>query len=315
MRAKILLVSGEPATQSLALSIQEVLTEIAVAFGHSFVIKEEVIGERSLTAYGTGLTQEVVEQAADCDITLCMSAAVQEHISLASGLNCVLGCHSMTQHPSLGGHSLLKSEAMPVGVLMYPMRTDSRAMLRATKTALSLAASGEQALVQIPFSGQLSDVWQEAVVAAAPANVKEMSLSQALQRLIHAPEGMGYVYANPSASDALLAASITLSGLPTASFYSSYWLDKPELYGCVVTNALDDGISPFGVLQACVHMLKHVLGLTREADCLNSSLHNVMDAGWRTLDMTPGDLPRIGTNAVCRLISEQIALAGQLMTK
>lgn len=319
MRTKILLVADEAAGHVLATSIQEVLTELAVAFGHSFVIREEKIGSASQAAYGVSLTQETVDEAADCDAVLCLSAHREDHVALASGLHCSLACHVFALPSALAQSSRLKQEEAPAGLLMFPLGTDPTAFGHAVRGALALAQLyGQERLTQIPFTGALLKAWEGSNAASAvpPAtNLHKATLPEALHALTQAPSHMGAVFAAPSSCEALDAVAVGLSGLPSACFHSVYWGEQPAMYASVVGQHSQDTVSPFGALFACVDMLRHVFHLTREADCLSSSIHNVVDAGWRTTDMQPGPLPRVGTDAICKLICEQIALAGQLMTK
>lgn len=318
MRAKLLLLAGEPASESLSLSIQEVLTELAVAFGHAFLIKEERIGAASRTAFGAALTQEAVDQAAACSAVLCVSHDPGDHVALAGGLNAVLGIRELSLPQALADSSLMANGVLPRGRLMFPMRTDSQTMLQAARMAHALAGESKDRLTQIPFTGVLGESWQAANTALGTPltdGTREVTLPEALFGLTRAPSDLGHIYGNPSACEALEAAAVGISGLPRACFFSAFWADKPVLYSIVIDGDASDTISPFGALFACAQMLRTALGLTREADCLYSSIINVLEAGWRTADMMPKELPRIGTAAACKLISEQIALAGQLIIK
>lgn len=317
MRAKIMLATGDPACRALGLAAQDILTELAVAFGHSFVMKEEHIGSASQHAYGMTLTQETVDEAAQCDAVVCISGSADDHVAIAGSLNCVLGCRPFSLPEALGSDSLHRFGAQPQGLLMFPLRTDARAMRRAAGLAHGLAAENQGTLAEIPFSGTLADSWHAATktLEGNAAQTRTSSLKEALFTLMRQPENLGTVYGTPASCDALEAAAIGMSGLPRSCYYSAYWSDRPVVYGCLVDAVAEDSVSPFGVLFACADLLRHGLKLVREADCLTSSIINVLNAGWRTMDMPAGELPRVGTDAVCKLICEQIALAGQLMTK
>ena len=59
-------------------------------------------------------------------------------------------------------------------------------------------------------------------------------------------------------------------------------------------------------------MLRYSLKLEQEADCVDSAVKNILEAGWRTPDMTNmGD--GISAYKMQQLISEQINLAGELL--
>ena len=83
---------------------------------------------------------------------------------------------------------------------------------------------------------------------------------------------------------------------------------------CVSDDKQTAPTNPFGALYAASHMLKHVFNLRSEADCLLTSIQNVLEAGWRTADLhTVDPAMYISPEAVCGLISEQIELAGTLI--
>lgn len=74
-----------------------------------------------------------------------------------------------------------------------------------------------------------------------------------------------------------------------------------------------DMISPIAMILCAAMMLRKSLRLTSEADCVEMAVKNVLDAGWRTADMVNGNAPRVGTQAIGKLIAEQVDTAGAVM--
>ena len=73
-----------------------------------------------------------------------------------------------------------------------------------------------------------------------------------------------------------------------------------------------DEVNPLGAISAVAQLLRYSLKLEQEADCVDSAVKNILDAGWRTPDMTNmGD--GISAYKMQQLISEQINLAGELL--
>ena len=74
----------------------------------------------------------------------------------------------------------------------------------------------------------------------------------------------------------------------------------------------NDDLNPLGAIAGVASLLRYSLRLTQEADCVSSAVRNVLDAGWRTPDMTSmGD--GVSCYKMLQLISDQINLAGELL--
>ena len=85
----------------------------------------------------------------------------------------------------------------------------------------------------------------------------------------------------------------------------------PGVYGPLVPLE-DDGLSPFGLAGAIAAMLRYSLGLQREAACLEAAVNNVQSAGWQSAG---ADAEASAAQTITRRVCEQIAVAGELLTK
>ncbi len=132
---------------------------------------------------------------------------------------------------------------------------------------------------------------------------------------------------HPSRFDVLLAGPMLhrpLSGI-TAGITGSLGLapcvlmgdHKPFVYlpaqGEESALAGQDMTNPIGMILCAAMMLRKSLHLGSEADCVEMAVKNVLDSGWRTLDMVSGNEPRVGTQAIGKLIAEQVDTAGAVM--
>ncbi len=316
MRAKIMFLSGDTPSKSLVLAVQGVLSDLAVAFGHSFVMKEDKIADASTQSYGSPMTQETIDACQDVNCVLAISRTGTGIEALAQGLNACLGGHFIRIPKCMGAHSLLKSGALPDGVLMYPLSMAQGPFSQAVKLVYREAGQAGLGVREIPFTGRLNDVWAHTTAAEAVRNPKTKqlvsTLEQTLPELLTQPEMMGVIFAQPAACKAIKGLAEAISGLPSF-LYDCYLSQRPIVYAAALSGEVPDGDSPFGLLYAAVDMLRHSFMLEKEADCLYAGITNVLEAGWRTQDIAlPGDA-RIGTGAICSLISEQIALVGHLI--
>ncbi len=74
-----------------------------------------------------------------------------------------------------------------------------------------------------------------------------------------------------------------------------------------------DTANPIGMILSAARMLRKSLHLLGEADCVETAVKNVLDSGWRTADMVSGTEPKVGTQAIGKLIAEQVDTAGAIM--
>lgn len=318
MRAKIMFLSGDTPSKALVLAVQGVLGDLAVAFGHSFVMKEDKVADASVQAFGSPMTQETIDACQDVNCVLAISQSGRGVEALAQGLNACIGSHSFRIPECMSGHSLLKSGALPEGVLVYPLSMAQGSLSQAAKLVYQGAKQAGLGVREIPFTGKLSDAWAQATGAEAarnPQTIQQVStLDQTLPELLTHPEMMGIIFAHPAACKAIKKLAEAISGLPSLT-YDCYLSQRPIVYAVTISGDVPDGDSPFGLLYASVDMLRHSFMLEKEADCLYTSITNVLEAGWRTQDIAlPGDA-RIGTGAICSLISEQISLVGHLIKR
>jgi isocitrate/isopropylmalate dehydrogenase len=298
------------------LAVQGVLGDLAAAFGHSFVMKEDKIAEASVQAFGSPMTQETIDACQDVNCVLAVSQSGRGVEALAQGLNACIGSHSFRIPACMSGHSLLKSGALPEGVLVFPLSMAQGLLSQAAKLVYQGAKQAGLGVREIPFTGKLSDAWTQATGAEAvrnPQTIQQVStLDQTLPEILMRPDKMGIIFAHPAACKAIRGLAATISGLPSF-MYDCYISHQPIVYAATISGEVPDGDSPFSLLYAAVDMLRHSFMLAKEADCLYTSITNVLEAGWRTQDIAlPGDA-RISTSAICSLISEQMSLVGHLI--
>lgn len=74
-----------------------------------------------------------------------------------------------------------------------------------------------------------------------------------------------------------------------------------------------DMANPIAMILCAAMMLRRSLHLHNEADCVELAVKNVLDSGWRTADMVSGNEPKVGTQAIGKLVAEQVDTAGAVM--
>ena len=143
--------------------------------------------------------------------------------------------------------------------------------------------------------------------------MEELSPSETIQALLLAPSDIGLLVTPAYAGEMCLTLATSLHGAPMllhdACVGKKVSVVEPFIPEHVKAN---DELNPLGAIAGVASLLRYSLHLTQEADCVASAVKNVLDAGWRTPDMTSmGD----GVNCykMLQLVSDQINLAGELL--
>lgn len=314
-----MLVSGSETALGLSLFVEQVLTDLAVAFGHSFVLIEDKASALSKKEYGSPMTEELIENAADCDGILYLSPDREGLPELAEGLGCILGCHVFALPDALNEFSALKTDQLPRGLLAYPLTGREEDWETCADSLFELSKELKFSVAVIPFSGERGERWNQAVRAAETKQQvlsEKVSAQDFIRKLIENPQEMGSLLAAPAlAHSSIYAAATALCGKAESFVYDSFWNVKgPRLYSSILSDAASaETVNPFGALFAACDMLKHGFGLNKEAEFLFTCCKNALEAGWRTADTAAGDEAGVvPAQDIIRIISEQIELVAAL---
>lgn len=304
MRAKLMLLPGNAVGERLCGIAEEVLTDVSGSFGHSFSLLREKIGESSIRAYDTPLTEETVEACAAADAVLLGDTD-------CPGVDTLL--------LSLGAPFRARSFALKNGrfLLVQAAALDAKTLGEVMQKAFELAKAEEMPFFYVAPSGKAVQDYQAAIgvrKAEFPTvPVTELTPPQAVDQLVHAPETLGVFVVPPYAGSMLCAMATALHGAPMLLF-DACESKRAFIYAPVVS--LDaqenDELNPMGMILAVARLLRGALKLEKEADCVEAAVRNVLDAGWRTPDMSGGN-ETVGTYRMLQLVADQINLAGEFL--
>lgn len=304
MRARIVFAWDTPHARTLQSRIQQVLTDVAVAFGHSFVMKDERMGEASRQAWGSAMTEETIQACLEADAAVAVVDGEDGLLELAQGMGAVLACHVYDAWPQGALDGLLKSGLVPAGIVCYPLYGDER-LKDAAALAYGLTGTARARIREIPFDGSLKAAWADATGALSGRYTTTLpvqtTLDEALADLITRPDQLGVVFAKPAAAQTLRAAADALCGASAPGHLR--YLGERQLHAFVAGGqALD---APLGALAAAADLLRTTLSLPREADCLLAAAANVSETAITSDGGEPMD--------AWERISQQIALVGELL--
>ncbi len=308
MHAKIILLPGSPLGERLCSVAEEVLTDISVSFGHTFSILRDKIGEAAERAYGTALSENTIRQCGGADaIFLGDKAAEGEDVLLTA-----LAVPMRVRTFSVGG---LEESSF---TLITAARRDKDSVKAMFLDALEIALRRKEVLSYVePEAEPLLSVYREMAKEAAEQYqevvCEPLPAAKAVEKLILAPSEVGVLVAPAYAGEMFVTLATSLHGAPML-LYDACVGYKNTVYEPVIPAGFrqNEEINPLGAISAVAELLRWSLHLEQEADCVDSAVKNILDAGWRTPDMTSmGD--GISTYKMQQLISEQINLAGELL--
>ena len=309
MRAKIMLLSGSQQDEVNAGYAEKILIDLSAAFDHTFSMMQEKIGEKSLAFSGEALTDKAVAACQQCQAVFVCDAMAEGVQDLYDALDLPLLIRSFSVPEVLCGR-----HETPVSLYVGSVFSmDEDTLRKAMRTAFSLSQEMDVRLCHAAPTGKSKAEWDAAirVQEAAFANVSAhaMTAPDAIRDMITAPERMGMLLCPPYAGGIMLSAGAALCTHP--NIIHDFAFD--ESIGVYAPWIPRDGSvpGPFAAALAVGKMLRCSLKLSREAACLEAALSNVIVGGWETKE----DGGALTGSDVVELIGEQIAVAGELMTK
>ena len=306
MRSSLLLLPGHAVGEALCGVAEEVLTDVAVAFNHSFLIRRDKIGEASVRAYDTPLTEETVAACTKANAVLLGDTDMNGADDLLQALD--IPCKTRT-------FSLKDARRF---YIVQTASLDVKTLGDAMQHAYELAKEEELPLSYVSPSGKAAMDFKAAVRVRERDYVSvittELSPPKAVNKLLYSPEELGVLVVPPYAGSMLNTMATAVYGA-SMMLFDACESRKRFVYAPVVSEdaEADDSLNPIGMVLASAQLLRNALHLEREADCVDAAVRNVLAAGWRTPDMA-GSGSAISGKQILRLILEQIELAGELLS-
>jgi 3-isopropylmalate dehydrogenase len=188
---------------------------------------------------------------------------------------------------------------------------------RIVRTAARLAQRRRRRLTSIDKSNVLetSRLWREVTTRVMRAEFPDVALEHMLvdaaaMHLIHRPREFDVLVTENMFGDILTDEASMLAGslglLPSASLgdarrgvYEPIHGSAPDIAGRGIAN-------PCGTILSCALLLRHSLGLAREADAVEQAVAEALAAGHRTPDLCPAGTRAIGTRAMGEAILSRL---------
>ncbi|MBO2516685.1 MAG: hypothetical protein CW338_05300 [Clostridiales bacterium] len=303
MNGKIVLLMPHANGEAMLDMAENILTEIAVSFGHSFSITREKIGEYSKRAWGAALTEETVEACKNSDAVLVGDATCDGIEDLAYSLNIPL----IVRTSSSGT------------VIARAVGTDPATLNNAAREAFADCDSRQLSLAHVAPAGNTAGLaWRSALQVwnerYPRVSCREIAAPAAMTWFIRHPEQNGMMLFPPYAGGIFCGAADAVVPSPAMNYERAAGRIYSFFAPVIPFDTTDaEDISPLGMIGCVLEVLRK-LGLTNEAECLETVRDNVLDAGWRTRDI-PGNTPSINASGIVKLMLEQIEMAGSFIDK
>ena len=269
-------------------------------------------------------------------------------LRLRKGINVYCNLRPLVIHPALCAASPLKPQIVEKGVDVLilreltgdvyfgsheldpdgltacdAMRYNREEIERAAHMAFRMAGERKGRITSVDKANVLavSRLWRETVtrVAADYPDIKlnHMYVDHCAMQLVRDPSQFDVILTGNLFGDILSDEAAAIAGslgvMPSASLGDGKRGLYEPIHGSAPDIAGQDMANPLGMILSAAMLLRWSLGLDREADCVEAAVSNVLEAGWRTPDLAPCGMPRIGTQGIGQLVCDQIDLAGAIM--
>jgi 3-isopropylmalate dehydrogenase len=166
-----------------------------------------------------------------------------------------------------------------------------------------------------------SRLWRETAAAMAPkwpgVELSFMYVDNAAMQLVKAPRQFDVIATSNMFGDILSDEASMLTGSIGMLASASLGASGPGLYEPIHGSAPDiagqDKANPLAAILSAALLLRHSLGLEREARAIEDAVSAVLDAGYRCADIATGAQSErlIGTKAMGEAVVEAIREVGQ----
>ena len=299
MRARILMLAEDDRYREPLRVAQQALSAVAVAFGHSFAMREDVLQNR---------------RSLDEDTALLIGGRDALHAA-ALGMGFSYGERYYAERDWDLGLSRMRDGRTPAGAVVFPLSPDPGRVARACSAACAMARKGGGELLFIPPHGSEA-LWQGAMSRASLyASVPQPEPLRLEDALAMALTGLGerHITVADAETAGLMDTVLSHAGGMDTLAYTAYARDEGRVFAAPVPyGRRKPGL--FSVLYAAAALLDDGLRLGGEGGCLRAALDNVLHSGWRARDMKAGERT-VPDEEILSLVKEQVALAGELFDR
>jgi 3-isopropylmalate dehydrogenase len=160
----------------------------------------------------------------------------------------------------------------------------------------------------------ISELWRECAEQAAAALGVELAIVDAdliAYRLLQRPQAFDVVAAPNMCGDVLSDLAAVLVGSRALSYSGNFSPDGDAVYqtnhGAAYDIAGTDRANPVGQILSAAMLLRHSLGLEREADAIEAGVRQAWRQGARTADLDGVSDAAVGTQEMAAMVADAAA--------
>jgi 3-isopropylmalate dehydrogenase len=322
MNALIAVLPGDGIGPEVVREAVRVLRGVGQCFGHSFELREALFGGCAIDAAFVPLPEETLALCKSADAVLLgaiggpkwgPSAKVRPEeglLALRKTLGLYANLRPVKAHPQLAHASSLKPEVLAGGIYFGKRHREPRfaadtcsysadEIERVVRVACKLARGRKRRLLSVDKANVLdtSRLWREVTTQLVLQEFPELTLTHQLvdscaMELVRAPAQFDVLVTENLFGDILSDEAAMIPGsigmLPSASLgegtrglYEPIHGSAPDLAGQGVAN-------PYGTILSVALLLRHSLGLVREAEAVESAVDAALTRGVFTKDLAAG---------------------------
>ena len=355
MRAVIAVLPGDGIGPEVVDQARRVLAVIGEKWGHTFTLKDALIGGIAIDETGSALPPETLEVARAADAVLLGAVGgpkwddprakvrpEQGLLAIRKALGLFANLRPVAVNPKLVHASPLRPELL-AGVDMIvvreltggiyfgdKMRDGDRAsdlcvytvaeVERIVRTAARIARGRRKKLTSVDKANVLetSRLWREVTVRVMKEEFPDVALSHMLvdscaMELVRAPARFDVVVTENLFGDILSDEAAMIPGsigmLPSASLGDSTLGLYEPVHGSAPDIAGKGVANPYGTILSVALLLRHSLGLVKEAEAVESAVDAALDRGVFTPDLAASGAPSSGTVLAGAAVLESLAPA------
>lgn len=302
MRAKILFLTENQEERKRFRPMQQILSAVAVSFGHSFVMRE--------TSDEGELREDTLFKIRDShSLVLFGSPTFIESINQFVGVFTGIRQHILME--GMQAFSRLKTGNMMQANLIWPVRVSSSCLQKTSLTACTIAKRTETKLLFI-LPKQKDFDWQEILIQNAKSIDVQAPLNTSIIDVIPIIDMKNSQIPTILATnqDVMILDSFIryVNGTESMGF-SSYCSDQQHIY------VPDNQSGLLSLLMMTIELLRESLNLRREADCLQTAVNNALSNIERPSQLMMDEQYMEFEEEMLHLVEEQVALVGELFER